>query len=58
VSIDQDGTGAASLLQADNAPTHHIDGSHVDYPALERFQKDFAAFEKQRREEEKFRRQS
>ncbi len=37
------GTGAASLLQAQQAPTHYID-------SLERFQKDYASYDKMRRE--------
>jgi hypothetical protein len=37
------GTGASDLLQPDHAPTHYID-------TLERFQKDYASFDKQKRE--------
>ena len=36
------GTGASDLLQPDNAPTHYID-------TLQRFQKDYASFDRQRR---------
>jgi hypothetical protein len=39
------GTGVSSLLRSSEAPTHYID-------TLEMFQKDFAAFDKQKRQEE------
>jgi len=38
------GTGAANLLHGEEAPTHYID-------SLERFQKDFASYDKVKREE-------
>lgn len=37
------GTGAASLLTPQQAPTHYID-------TLERFQKDYAAYDKMKRQ--------
>lgn len=37
-----DGTGAARLLQAQDAPTHYLDGNIYTNSALERFKKDFA----------------
>lgn len=36
------GTGAASLLNSEQAPTHYCD-------TLERFQKDYATYDKARR---------
>lgn len=39
------GVGVSSLLKSPEAPTHYID-------TLEMFQKDFAAYDKQKRQEE------
>ena len=36
------GTGASSLLSPEQAPTHYVD-------TLERFQKDFATYDKMKR---------
>lgn len=38
------GTGTSSLLAPEQAPTHYVD-------TLERFQKDFAAYDKMKREQ-------
>lgn len=50
------GTGAGNLIYGGDMQSHHyIDCSSLPHAALERFQKDFAAVDKQRREEERLR---